>query len=57
MPRRKIVLDAEQKVKPVLVRMSHGLYLRLKTQALREDRTATKIILTALNEYLKGKNA
>lgn len=35
--------------------LPHGLYLRLKTVALREGKPANKLIVTAVTEYLKGK--
>ena len=54
MPRKKNPLAA-QEVKPMSLYMPHGLYLRLKTVALREGKPANRLIITAVTEYLKGK--
>jgi hypothetical protein len=53
-PRKKSPLDASQAIKPVLLRLPHNLYVKLKLAAVREGRTATQIMLDAVGQYLKA---
>lgn len=49
-----LVKQPVQPVKPTSIYLPHGLHARLRTTAFSEGRPMNKLIISAVEQYLKG---